>query len=177
MLGSLLLTIALLLAVECEGRGGVFTTTSKLPEVKGAGINDQSDKSSDSSDSSSGSSSSSSSSSSSDPRSSWHGSSLYRRGGEVGSDVQEDGGKTSLRRSLIRNLGGLWGVLQVVSILANAIKRLVPIALQPFVQKDMTPAQWTMYGAWCVFMAYTEGYKAFQMKFSPLVVNRAFGIR
>eukprot|EP01036_Dinobryon_divergens_P003870 gene3870-5116_t len=35
-----------------------------------------------------------------------------------------------------------WGVLGVISILANAIKRLYPIAIQPFIQKDLTPLHW-----------------------------------
>lgn len=84
--------------------------------------------------------------------------------------------KWSMSQTLFKNILGLWGVYQVVFILANAIKRLVPIALQPFIQKDLQPVQWLMYGSWCLFMIYNEGYKAFQLKFSPLVVNRAFGI-
>jgi hypothetical protein len=97
------------------------------------------------------------------------------RAGQVGLDVEKSE-KWSLSQTLFKNILGLWGVLQVVSILANAIKRLVPIALQPFIQKDMHPYQWAMYVTWCIFMVYNEGYKAFQLKFSPLVVNRAFGI-
>lgn len=70
----------------------------------------------------------------------------------------------------------LWGVAQVVSTLANAIKRLLPIALQPFQQNDLTAPQWGLYIAWCLYMTYAEGYKAFQQKFSPMVVERAWGI-
>lgn len=96
------------------------------------------------------------------------------RGGQTAQESKEE--KFSLSQTLAKNVLGLWGVFQVISILANAIKRLIPIALQPFFQKDMQPIQWGMYAAWCVFMIYNEGYKAFQLKFSPLVVNRAFGI-
>ena len=69
-----------------------------------------------------------------------------------------------------------WGVLNVISILANAIKRLSPIAMQVFVQNDLTPTHWAILGAWTLYMAYTEGYSAFQLKFAPLVVRRSFTI-
>jgi hypothetical protein len=69
-----------------------------------------------------------------------------------------------------------WGVLTVLFVLGNAIKRVLPIALQPFSQKDLSPLQWVTYGIFSLFMAYAEGYKAFQLKFSPLVVRRAIDL-
>jgi hypothetical protein len=84
--------------------------------------------------------------------------------------------KSPLKETLAKNLLGLWGVFQVVSILGNAVKRLFPIALQPIVQKDLSPIHWIFYGGWSLFMAYAEGYKGFQLKFSPLVVDRAFSL-
>lgn len=59
-------------------------------------------------------------------------------------------------------------------MIGNAIKRLLPIALQPFYSGDFTPAQWAMYAVWGVIMSYAEGFKGFHQKFSPLVVRRAF---
>ena len=82
----------------------------------------------------------------------------------------------SLRRTAIKNILAGWGVIQVLSILANAIKRVVPVAIQPFVQRDLEPAQAAVCFIWCAYMLYTEGYKTFQLKFSPLVVKRAFGL-
>ena len=38
---------------------------------------------------------------------------------------------------------------------------------------DLSVGHWVAYGLWCVFMGYTEGYKAFQRKFCPMVVARA----
>ena len=67
-----------------------------------------------------------------------------------------------------------WGVLGVLAILSNAIKRLLPIALQPFYSEDLTRMQWIAYSTWAIFMAYVEGYKGFHQKFSALVVKRAF---
>ncbi|CAM9762738.1 unnamed protein product [Discosporangium mesarthrocarpum] len=66
-----------------------------------------------------------------------------------------------------------WGVLCVISILLNAVKRLAPIALEPFKAGDFTHGQWAMYAGFALFMAYAEGFKGFQKKFSPLVVKRA----
>jgi hypothetical protein len=101
---------------------------------------------------------------------------MIRGGGSV------PGGKdksiaTSSCGSLFRSLLGIWGVLQVVAIIGNALKRVIPIALQPFSSDvPLSGLQWTSYGLWTVYMMYTEGYKAFQLKFSPLVVKRAFGL-
>lgn len=67
-----------------------------------------------------------------------------------------------------------WGVVSVLSVIGNALKRLVPVALEPVKNGDLTPFHWAIYVGWTVFMMYTEGYKAFQKKFSPLVVKRAF---
>jgi hypothetical protein len=100
---------------------------------------------------------------------------LMRGGGDGGSSVAgSPGKKTTVRKMIARRALGLWGVLQVVSIIGNAIKRVLPIAMQPFQQDDLKPLEWAMYVAWSFYMIYMEGYKAFQCKFSPLVVKRAF---
>lgn len=96
--------------------------------------------------------------------------------GGSSSEPQQPAESWSLRKSIVRNILGLWGVLQVVSILANALKRLIPIAIQPLVQQDISLVHWIVYGMWCLYMMYAEGYKAFQLKFSPMVVSRAFSL-
>lgn len=70
-------------------------------------------------------------------------------------------------------LASAWGVVSVVYIVMKGLKKLVPIALQPFSRGDFTPIHWAMYGGFSLLMAYAEGYKGFQKKFSPLVVKRA----
>lgn len=85
-------------------------------------------------------------------------------------------GKHPFRKTAAKNMLAGWGVIQVLSILANAIKRLVPLAIQPIVQKDLQPTQIAVCALWCAYMIYTEGYQTFQLKFSPLVVKRAFGL-
>lgn len=99
---------------------------------------------------------------------------LKMKGGEVSANPSEK--KVPVVSSWKRNLLGLWGVVQVVSILGNAIKRLVPVVLQPFQQNNLTPAHWGMYAVFCAIMAYSEGYKAFHLKFSPQVVSRSFDL-
>ena len=68
----------------------------------------------------------------------------------------------------------LWGVLQVLSILLNAVKRLRERALLPLKKRDLNMTQWCLYFASIVVMMYKEGYEAFQLKWAPLVVKRAF---
>lgn len=67
-----------------------------------------------------------------------------------------------------------WGVVGVMAILANAIGRLAPIAAEPLKRGGLAPFHWASYVAAILAFAYVEGYKAFQLKFSPLVVSRAF---
>lgn len=69
----------------------------------------------------------------------------------------------------------LWAAGGFVAILGKSIKRIVPIALEPF-GADATALsifQLGSYIAMCLGFAYAEGYKGFQLKFSPLVVARA----
>lgn len=78
-------------------------------------------------------------------------------------------------------VSSLWGSLGVVYILVKAIKRVVPIALEPFrsegVVAPLTRYQLGAYIVTCLWFAYVEGYKGFQMKFSPLVVSRSFTLQ
>jgi len=75
-----------------------------------------------------------------------------------------------------RGFSTAWGVCGFLSILASAIRRLAPIALQPFARRDISPLQWGAYGGMVLGFAYVEGYGAFQKKFSPLVVRRAMSL-
>lgn len=78
-------------------------------------------------------------------------------------------------------LASLWGTCGVVYILAKAIKRVLPIALEPFMKGEgvvpLTQFQLAAYILTCLWFAYVEGYKGFQLKFSPLVVTRSFTLQ
>lgn len=73
-------------------------------------------------------------------------------------------------------MSSFWGVLGVLAVVGNALRRLVPIALEPFKQGNFGPLLWVQYVGFALFMAYAEGFKGFQKKFSPLVVRRAYSL-
>merc|ERR1712146_208500 len=85
------------------------------------------------------------------------------------------------RKKFPFTLTSLYAVLGFFSIVANAMKRLVPIALEPFRHKTdtistnlpLTPVQTISYVVMCTMMLYAEGYKGFQKKFSPMFIARA----
>ena len=86
--------------------------------------------------------------------------------------------------SVARGGGGLglapaWGALGMTAILGNAIRRVLPVALEPFSGEAaaLSPPIWAAYAAFAAFMTYVEGYKAFHRKFSPMVVARALTLR
>jgi len=81
--------------------------------------------------------------------------------------------EASLPNDNARSVSAAWGVCGFLSILASAVRRLGPIALQPFVRMDLSLLQWSCYAASVIGFAYVEGYGAFQKKFSPMVVRRA----
>jgi len=66
-----------------------------------------------------------------------------------------------------------WGIAWVSLLLGRAIWRLTPVALEPWTHDLMTANQQGIYIGWLVANAYLEGYRGFQLKFSPRVVSRA----
>jgi len=76
-------------------------------------------------------------------------------------------------------LASLWGSGGVIYILAKAIKRVVPIAMEPFTEGavPLSQVQLGIYVVTCLWFAYVEGYKGFQTKFSPLVVKRSLTLQ
>lgn len=74
-----------------------------------------------------------------------------------------------------RNLAAaFWGVGGTVVILAEAIYRLTAIAVGTLRREGLTAGQAAFLVAWCAFIVYVEGYRAFQKRFSPRTVARAF---
>jgi hypothetical protein len=66
-----------------------------------------------------------------------------------------------------------WGVLGVLGLLGQASFRLGGRALEAL-ESDLSGPQLATLVAWTVFNLYAEGYRAFQKRFSPRVVVRAF---
>lgn len=90
--------------------------------------------------------------------------------GAVQSPVGEATKEPSPRNVLIAT----WGVLGVVLLLSQAVVRLTPLALEPIFDRSLGPASAAAYVAWAAFSLYFEGYRAFQLRFCPRVVARAF---
>lgn len=68
----------------------------------------------------------------------------------------------------------IWGIGGVLLLLAQALYRLTPLAVEPLLDGSMTGWQWGLYVGWTLFNAYAEGYRGFQKAFAPRVVARAF---
>ena len=79
----------------------------------------------------------------------------------------------SARRNPRVVLVASWGLLLVTLLLMRAVVSLTPLALEPWLHRQMTGFQIALYIGWLFFNAYAEGYRAFQLKFSPRVVGRA----
>jgi putative flippase GtrA len=69
-----------------------------------------------------------------------------------------------------------WAVLGVVAVLVEAVVRLLPRALEPILDGSLDPAGVLAYVAAIILLAYTEGYRGFQRRFSPRVIVRALAL-
>lgn len=69
-------------------------------------------------------------------------------------------------------IAAVWGVLGFAALLIKALWQLVPLALEPIRAHTLTTWQVAIYGAWVLFMAYSEGYKGFQLHMAPRVAAR-----
>ena len=65
-----------------------------------------------------------------------------------------------------------WGLAGVIAVLGFAIYRLTDVTLDAF-NHPFAWHHWLLLLANIVFMAYTEGYRGFQLSYSPKVVDRA----
>jgi hypothetical protein len=76
------------------------------------------------------------------------------------------------RHSVFGTLGAVWGLAGILLLLLSAVLRLWPLAVEAFSH----PLAWYHRVALLVIalgMAYFEGYKGFQMAFSPRTAARA----
>lgn len=73
---------------------------------------------------------------------------------------------------MLGKLVASWGVFGVLALLAQACWRLGLRAVEAL-QMELTPIQLGVFVAWVAFNGYAEGYRAFQLRFSPRVVVRA----
>jgi uncharacterized membrane-anchored protein YitT (DUF2179 family) len=69
-------------------------------------------------------------------------------------------------------VAAIWGVLGVFLLIGSAVYRLIPIAVDALTQ-SLAWYHWTTLLLWLLFMLYSEGYRGFQLGFSPSVAARA----
>lgn len=72
--------------------------------------------------------------------------------------------------------GAWWGPTGVLLLLASAVFRLTPPALEAL-GRAWDPRHWIGFAFVLFFMAYAEGYRAFQKAFSPRVAARALYLK
>lgn len=69
-------------------------------------------------------------------------------------------------------IGALWGMGGVILLLASAVSRLGPLAVDAF-SYPFAWYHWAFLLFVVIFMAYAEGFIGFQQRFSPRVAARA----
>lgn len=75
----------------------------------------------------------------------------------------------------IRALGAFWGSAGVAAVLVYAAFRLATYAADAMMA-GLTTLEWLLLIANCLFMAWAEGYRGFQLRFSPRVAARALHV-
>lgn len=79
----------------------------------------------------------------------------------------------SAPRSPVATLIALWGMVGVVLLIGSALWRLTPLAIEPMVDGSMNTWHWALMIGWSAFNLYAEGYRGFQLRFSPRTAARA----
>lgn len=77
---------------------------------------------------------------------------------------------------MMGRFGAFWGLAGVILLLGSAVYRLTPLFISAF-SYDWHWYHWISLALIVLFMAYAEGYRAFQQAFSPRVAARARYLR
>ena len=78
--------------------------------------------------------------------------------------------------NLVGRLGAAWGAAGILGLLLLAVARLSPRVLDAYAM-GLDGIEWTALILFAVFMAYTEGYRGFQLRFSPRTAARVRYLR
>jgi hypothetical protein len=78
--------------------------------------------------------------------------------------------------SVVGVIGAIWGVLGVTLLLGRGLFALAPYALGLY-EVDLEWFHWVLLTVSIFFMGYTEGYRGFQLKFSPRTAARALYLK
>lgn len=74
--------------------------------------------------------------------------------------------------SMLGTLGAVWGVVGLTFILGRGLFCIYPFAAE-LCEMKFSGIHWAVLALSLVFMGYAEGYKGFQLRFSPRVGARA----
>ena len=85
-------------------------------------------------------------------------------------DISINDDMTSGNR-LLGKLGAFWGFIGAFALIAYAVWRLTPLWIEAM-GYQLTLLQWSVLIANTLFMAYSEGYKGFQLAFAPRLAAR-----
>jgi hypothetical protein len=77
---------------------------------------------------------------------------------------------------MMGTIGAIWGILGVTLILGRGLLCIYPYSTA-LCGMQLGAAHWAALAVSLLFMGYAEGYKGFQLKFSPRVAARALYIR
>ncbi|TNE92232.1 MAG: hypothetical protein EP330_02570 [Deltaproteobacteria bacterium] len=69
-------------------------------------------------------------------------------------------------------LAAWWGIVGVHLTIGNAIVRLGAKGVDAMTS-GLSAGQWALLVVWVAFMLYSEGYRGFHLRYSPMVVARA----
>ena len=75
-----------------------------------------------------------------------------------------------------RRLAPWWAIAGFSLLLLLAMYRLTRIALDGL-EGPLQPVHWAVLVLFCLFMAYSEGYRGFQRRFSPRFAGRTVALR
>lgn len=89
--------------------------------------------------------------------------------------VQERRDRPGTGTEWLRLLAALWGIAGIAAVLVYAAFSLAVYAAEA-VAGGLAPLEWLLLAANCAFMAWAEGYRGFQMRFSPRVAARALHV-
>lgn len=89
--------------------------------------------------------------------------------------VQEQRERPGKLPDWIPALGAIWGIAGVAAVLVYAAVSLGAHTADA-VNAGLSLPEWLLLVANCVFMAWAEGYRGFQLRFSPRVAARALHV-
>ncbi|MGE3728875.1 MAG: hypothetical protein AB7I41_25230, partial [Candidatus Sericytochromatia bacterium] len=78
--------------------------------------------------------------------------------------------------SALGRFAATWGLFGFTALIGEAFYKVMPYVVELF-QTRLSPLHWAALLGWVGFMAYSEGYRGFQMHYSPRFAARLRWLR